>query len=53
MQVIKHASKGIHLGFEKQRDVISSPKQGYQWLHKKTYVHQKFFKKGFVPSLTD
>ena len=38
-------NKAAHSGFETQRDVTRSPKQGYQWLCKKDFYPPKFKKK--------
>ena len=35
MQAMKHASEGIHSGFETRTDITRIPKQGHQWPHKK------------------
>ena len=45
MQIMKHACEEIHPGLETQADIIRSPKQVYQWLHKKDRCPPKFFKK--------
>ena len=34
-QLMKHISKGPTLAFKLRSDVTISPKQGYQWPHKK------------------
>ena len=36
--------KGIYLALKPRTDVTRSPKQGYQWPMKRTYVLQKFKK---------
>ena len=51
MQVTKHASKGIHFGFEMQGRRHRSPTQGYQRPHKKYLCPPNFLMKGFVPSI--
>ena len=42
-QVRKHASEGTHPVFETQADITRSPKQGYQWSHKKNSCTKKKF----------
>ena len=44
MQIMKHACEEIHPGLETQADIIRSPKQGYQWLHKKDRCPPNFLK---------
>ena len=41
----KHTSKGSTLALIPRADVTTSPKQGYQWLHKKTNVFKKNYQK--------
>ena len=43
MQVMKHASKRSALNLKPGADATRSPKQGYQWPHKKTNIFQKDF----------
>ena len=45
MQATKHASKGSTLALKPRGDVIRSPKQGYQWPHKKDSFPPKILKK--------
>ena len=46
MQVTKHTSEGSTLALNPRADVTRSPKQGYQWPHKKDLCPPKiFFKK--------
>ena len=50
MQAKKHASEGSTLALKPTGDVIRSPKQGYQWPHKKDSCPPKIFlKKGSKP----
>ena len=41
----KHTSQGFTLALKPWKDVSRSPKQRYQWPHKRTDVLQNFFKK--------
>ena len=43
MQARRHAKKGSSLALKPRADVTRSPKQGYQWPHKKELCPQKFF----------
>ena len=40
-QATKHASEGIHLGFETRTDITRSLIQSYQWPHKKDWRSPK------------
>ena len=44
-QATKHASEGSTLALKPRGDVIRSPKQGYQWPHKKNSCPPKIYKK--------
>ena len=48
-QVTKHTSEGSTLALKPKGDVIRSPKQGYQWPHKKDSCPPKFILKKNIP----
>ena len=45
MQATKRASEGSIPALKPRADLTMSPKQGYQWPHRKDYVLQNFKKK--------
>ena len=45
MQARKHASERSTLALKPRADVTRSPRQGYQWPHKKDLCPPKIFKK--------
>ena len=45
MHATKHASEGFTLPLKPRGDITRSPKQGYQWPHKKDSCPPKNFKK--------
>ena len=50
-QASKHASEGIHPGFEPRADITRSPKQGYQWPREKDMCPTKIKKKNKTTSI--
>ena len=53
MQVTKHTSEGSTLALKCRGDITRSPKQGYQWPHKKDLCPPQILKKTFTTLSTD